>query len=795
MIAPNPSLDAALELLDRGLAVIPVPHREKAPRIKEWPDLRLDREACFARFANDPQNVGVLMGEPSGWVVDVDLDDELALELADEHLPETAAVFGRDSRPRSHRLYRVTAPVETRKWKSSAGMIVELRSTGTQTIAPGSVHPSGEFVSWDTDGPPIEIDPCQLVEALESLARAVRARKGGPERSADRSRNARNPVADDDREARCRAFIAERCRDSIEGQRGDDALFRVACETVRFGLDRASAERVMGDFNRERCSPPWPEERLRYKLDEAEKAATRGEAFRPAPTADPSDDDPWPEPMPLPDGADPPVFPLERVFPEASAKAGVFVGALAEALQVPPELPGLLVLPVTSLAISGRAVIEVAPGWIEPAPIWTLTMLGSGERKSAAFQSVLGAVLEWERAEAERMRPTIARAEELKRISEQRLKTARRDAAQADDDAREALSKAAQTLAEEVGAMTVPRPPQLRTGEPTPEAVADLMQRNGERLLLAAPEAGAFDTMMGRYQRGVPNFDVYLCGHAGDALSMDRKHGGSIHLARPELSVAMTVQPVAVRDLLSNPHAKGRGLIGRFMLSCPAGRVGARAIHPDPLPEHLADAWARWITHLLELHKPERPTTVRLSAEAHRAMSGFRQELEPRLGPAGDLNEHSEFGSKLPGLVARIALTLFALGHWARPALSPAGSDEIGIDEMNAAIAWGRWAIDAHTHALSAVGADADLELARKCARWIARHDRPDFTRRDLFTARRTNAVRHPEDLNGAIDILIEHGWIRPSARRARTGRPAERCEINPGVREASACTNGGVEV
>ena len=61
---------------------------------------------------------------PSGWLIDVDLDHPLAVELADEFLPPTASVFGRVGKPRSHRLYVVTEPIETQQRKCAAGMLV-----------------------------------------------------------------------------------------------------------------------------------------------------------------------------------------------------------------------------------------------------------------------------------------------------------------------------------------------------------------------------------------------------------------------------------------------------------------------------------------------------------------------------------------------------------------------------------------------------------------------------------------------------------------------------------------------
>ena len=172
----NPALEHARLLIARGLLPIPIPHKSKRPRIDGWQDLRLTSDDLYCYFNGRPANIGTLLGEPAGWIVDVDLDHARAVELADTFLPATGMTWGRASKPRSHRLYRLTRPTNTRKWKSRAGeMIVELRSTGCQTIAPGSTHPSGEPVRWDEDGDPTLIDPADLMAALESLAGAVRA--------------------------------------------------------------------------------------------------------------------------------------------------------------------------------------------------------------------------------------------------------------------------------------------------------------------------------------------------------------------------------------------------------------------------------------------------------------------------------------------------------------------------------------------------------------------------------------------------------------------------------------------
>ncbi|MDZ4687103.1 MAG: bifunctional DNA primase/polymerase, partial [Planctomycetaceae bacterium] len=166
---------AAQRYLQRGWSVIPVPHRSKNPGFKRWEQLRLTSDQLDQHFNGQPQNISVLLGEPSGWLIDVDLDHQRAVELAAQFLPPTALVFGRPAKPRSHWLYRVTAPLVTKKFSSrSSGMIVEVRSTGTHTVFPPSTHEIGEPIAWDDEQQePAEVDPALLLESAQRLAEAV----------------------------------------------------------------------------------------------------------------------------------------------------------------------------------------------------------------------------------------------------------------------------------------------------------------------------------------------------------------------------------------------------------------------------------------------------------------------------------------------------------------------------------------------------------------------------------------------------------------------------------------------
>jgi hypothetical protein len=77
--------------------------------------LRVTAETLEAHFNGVHQNIGVLLGKPSAWLVDVDLDCPEALVVAESLLPDTGCIFGRRSgNPDSHHLFvsKVARPLD-----------------------------------------------------------------------------------------------------------------------------------------------------------------------------------------------------------------------------------------------------------------------------------------------------------------------------------------------------------------------------------------------------------------------------------------------------------------------------------------------------------------------------------------------------------------------------------------------------------------------------------------------------------------------------------------------------------
>jgi len=172
---------AAHDYLERGWQPLPVPFRKKNPGREDWQTERRTVDDIGADFGSQLVNIGVMTGNPSGGLLDVDLDTPEAVALAPVFLPQTGAIFGRPGRPTSHWLYLADEPGDTHQFKAPTGaMLVEYRSTGGQTIAPPSV--TSERVRWDRDEPPTRIEGSILLRQVQHLAAATLLARCWPER-------------------------------------------------------------------------------------------------------------------------------------------------------------------------------------------------------------------------------------------------------------------------------------------------------------------------------------------------------------------------------------------------------------------------------------------------------------------------------------------------------------------------------------------------------------------------------------------------------------------------------------
>jgi hypothetical protein len=453
----------------------------------------------------------------------------------------------------------------------------------------------------------------------------------------------------------------------------------------------------------------------------------------------------------------------------------------------------MLVLSALAACLGGRVRLQVRPGWEEPLNLYSAVALPPGERKSAVFSEVTAPLAEFEAMLAAERSYEIAEARALRKVAEKALDAAQNSAARSTGLERERRLEEVAAAARELEDAVVPFEYRLLADDATPEATATLLAEQRGRLAVLSPEGGVFGQMAGRYSasNGQPNLDVYLKGHSGDMLRVDRKGRAPEFIARPALTVGLAVQPEVLRSLSDQPGFRGRGLLARFFYSLPPSRVGGRRTDVLPLPDGVRDAYAADLKTLARSLEAvvTGPFVLRLSRQAEAELLAFADELEPRLGENGDLGHIADWGCKLVGGIGRVAALLHLAANVHR-----AWGEAVGPESVRAAIRMGRYLIPHALAAFDLMEADPNLTLARRVLHWIVTKELTSFSRRDCFEAMK-GRVRRVEALDPILSILEAHGCVRRRDQEPRRrGRPpAPVFDVNPLVAKFAQFAQNGL--
>jgi hypothetical protein len=343
----------------------------------------------------------------------------------------------------------------------------------------------------------------------------------------------------------------------------------------------------------------------------------------------------------------------------------------------------------------------------------------------------------------------------------------------------------AQVLAAELAEMSIPCLPKLLADDCTPETLSTRLREQDGRIAVLSPEGDIFELLAGRYSaRGVGNFGVFLKGHAGDDLRVDRI-GRSEYVTHPALTVGLAVQPDVIRGLAQKPGFRGRGLLGRFLYAMPANFLGRRDTNPPPVPDDVRHAYHNCVTSALDIPLIKDangdifPRVLTLDIDATAIFRQFENWIEPQLAEFGELGGITDWGGKLAGAVGRIAGILHmamcagVIDPWERP---------ISRATMESAIRLGKYLIPHAKAAFSQMGADVVVEQAKHLLRWIEHAHANSFSRRDLHQAMR-GTFKRVNALDAPLAMLVSHSFIRERREISEGGPgrpPSPMYEVNP---------------
>lgn len=477
----------------------------------------------------------------------------------------------------------------------------------------------------------------------------------------------------------------------------------------------------------------------------------------------------WPDPI-LPGALRTPPIPPE-VLPSWLAD---MARAVSESTQTPPALAVMSALAVLATVLHRR--FEVAPfgdSYTEPLALWTLSASPSGTRKSAVLNAMLGPLVHWEKLLRDRMRGDIAKVNATRAVAKKRVERLLVDAAKAKEPSeREAIR--AEVEREETEIPEEIRTPRLFTGDTTAERLQAMLVEHGERMAVHSDEAGIFLIMAGIYNGGAANIDVFLQGHAGSPMRVDRA-GRSAHVDKPALSFGLLIQPDVMSEVAGSSRFRGSGLLARFLYAMPASNVGTRDVRRHtPIPEEIADEYERYLFSLLEgvPGAVEAPKVLTLSEAAREVWLDLAEEIERQQGEGGRYESINDWTSKLPGAVARIAALL---------ELADTGLDavEVSFDSMDRALRLGRLLIPHAQAAFGLLGTDAVDNDAAAILKWARANDRAEFTRRECQKGQE-GRFRNMDRLQKAL-ARLEHQDVVREFKRHNKGAPSTTAySVNP---------------
>lgn len=469
----------------------------------------------------------------------------------------------------------------------------------------------------------------------------------------------------------------------------------------------------------------------------------------------------WDKPIPF-SNPNTPDFPVESL----PGAVGAFVEQLAESTQTPEEMGGILSLGILSTAFQSRYEVEITPDWREPLCLYPVAVAPPGERKSAVISALSGPVYEYEAEQREFEAAEIAQNQTERVLLEKALQAAQNGAAKGKGNF-EAKRQEALDLSAQLANFKELHPFRLMVDDTTPEKLVDMMEMQGGSITVASAEGGVFDSIAGRYDRAA-NLDIYLKGHAGDTISVDRIGRKSNYIAKPRLTMILTIQPSVLHGLMDNATFRGRGLCGRFLYAMCKSKVGRREVSPAPMSGVTRSEYRQFVRRILA---DRGSGIVHLSDDANTIREDYQAYIEKKLG--GEWEHMRDWGGKLVGAMVRIA----ALLH-----LSSFSADvPVSAETMAAATGIAEF-LGAHAEAAyQAMGADESIEDAKYLWRRIEASGEAEISKRDLFRLVRSK-FKKTEGMEAPLRVLAEYGYIRiEDVERDGAGRKASpKIKVNP---------------
>lgn len=484
-----------------------------------------------------------------------------------------------------------------------------------------------------------------------------------------------------------------------------------------------------------------------------------------------------------------PEFPINCL----PSKIKDFVEDVSICRQVPVDLPAMLVLSVIATAGQKKYRVYIGNTHDEPLNVWTVTAMEPGSRKTDSFSEAIKPLEYVQSKLIKQMKPEIDRLNSERRLKEKRNEYLLTQLSKKSDPA---LEEEFNRLQQELSLSVPPYPRVFIGGDTTPEQLANLIDEQDGKISVFDSEGGIFSIMNGRYDgKGDSNLDVFLKGHAGDYLSIQRRNRPPIEVNKPALTIALTVQPGVIKDLSDKKDFRNRGLLGRFLYSIPESLAGKRFYDNRTPNREVRSIYRQAIEKIYDQPNPEPEDEYDMNphykifvlGDALECWSDFYNEIEKRQGDGGDLANMKDWASKLASAVARIAGNFHVIENGGHTFLK-----EISRQNIERACEIGRKHLIEHAKgAFGLMRLGNDNQLAKHILKWVSTKGKSTFTASDYWSGNNTGKIEKLDDLLPGFEILVDRKILKDITESSYTGKgnkPKHKYELNSACKGCFRC-------
>jgi hypothetical protein len=502
-----------------------------------------------------------------------------------------------------------------------------------------------------------------------------------------------------------------------------------------------------------------PEELARQQYERKQ----RGSAENPYKNGEDQTEPPRPLVRERPPGSPYPVDELGEILGDAAL-------AIHDRVQAPLAACAQSVLASTALSTQAHAnvVIPIGGDSSRPLSIYSMSLLETGERKTAADDVA--------------MAPIRQREKELQELYDKE-KISHQNQKDAWDKAREAAKKNGNgdrdtivALLEALGeAPVAPLLPIMTCDEPTYEGLCRLLEEGQPSIGLFSDEGGHFIGGHGMTQ------DAKLRTATGMSKVWDGKPirrvraSGITILPGRRVSVHLLMQPFIADAVFNDQLLLNQGLLSRVLMNEPEPASGSRFQHDEN--ENTARALAVYDAALLEILRKKlppdgyknnvlKPHDLKMSEKCKNTWKKFADAVERELQPTRKYATIKGFANKAPENAARIAgnLTL----------IRDTGAAELGSEELQSGIVLVQFYADEALRRFDGSALALSLQRAQLLLGWLTSTWEEDKVSLPDIYQRGPNSIRDKATAEAAVDVLEDHGWltrIRGGAKVAGTQR------------------------